>query len=853
MTSEPQEKKLAPVKPLFIEKEMKEAYLNYAMSVIYSRALPDVRDGLKPSQRRILVAMNDLHLGPRAKYRKCAKIAGDTSGNYHPHGEGVIYPTLVRLAQDFNMRYPLVDGQGNFGSIDGDPPAAMRYTEARMAEPAMDMLEDLDKETVDFVPNYDETRMQPVVLPSKFPNLLCNGSSGIAVGMATNLPPHNLGEIASALAALIDNPEITIEELLEHVHGPDFPTGGIILGKAEIRKAYYTGRGHLNVRARTEVVERGNRLEIVVTEIPYQVGKDRITEKVKDAVKDGRIDTIADIRDESSSRVGMRLIFELKRGVDDAQVTLNRLFKYTPLQETFTIQNLAIDRGRPRLLNLKQLLEAFRDHRVEVIRRRTRFLLRKAEERLHIVEGLRIAVANIDEVVAIIKGSPDVESARTRLMERFQLTEIQARAILDMRLARLTSLEIEKLEAEWRELKEKIAHYRAILADVRLVHDIIKADLADMVKRYGDKRRTEIIEQEGEGLFLDEDLIPVEAMAVTVSKNGYIKRTPLEAYRRQGRGGKGVTGADTKEGDFLQHLFVASTHDYLLFFSDQGKVYWKKVYELPVLARNARGRAMANVLEFQSPEERVTSILPVSEFLPGRYVFMATRQGVVKRTELEAFSRPKRKGIIALTLDPGDHLIGAALVGDEEEVILGTAEGYAVRFPCRDVRPMGRPARGVRGITLRPGDEVVDLVIPKENTTLFTICEEGYGKRTRFSEYRVTRRGGKGIINIRTTKRNGRVVNLLAVSEEDEVMILTTKGMTVRIPVKGISLIGRDTQGVRCMRLAPGDKVVSASRVVPEEAEEETSGAGETGSDPPSSPPQGDPPRAPEEEDNDEP
>ena len=801
---------------LFLEEEMKESYLNYAMSVIYSRALPDVRDGLKPSQRRILVAMNDLNLSPRAKYRKCAKIAGDTSGNYHPHGEAVIYPTLVRMAQDFNMRYPLIDGQGNFGSIDGDPPAAMRYTEARMAEPAMDMLEDLDKETVDFVPNYDETRMQPVVLPSKFPNILCNGSSGIAVGMATNLPPHNLKEVASAIKALLDNPDITIEELMEHIKGPDFPTGAIILGKSGIRKAYLTGKGHITVRAKTEIVEKKNRIEIIVTEIPFQVGKDRITEKVKDAVKDGRIPTISDIRDESSSRVGMRLIFELKKGIDDPQITLNRLFKYTPLQETFTIQNLAIDRGRPRLLNLKELLEAYKNHRVEVIRRRTRYLLRKAEERLHIVEGLRIAVANIDEIVELIKTSKDVETAKNSLMKRFELTEIQAKAILDMRLARLTSLEIEKLEKEWHELKEKIAEYKSILSNVKLVYDIIKKDLDDMVAKYGDERRTEIRDEEGGGSFVEEDLIPVESMAVTVSRKGYIKRTPLDSYKRQARGGRGVTGVDIKEGDFLQHLFVASTHDFLLFFTNEGRVYWKKVYELPTLARNARGRALAKVLELKEGEV-VNSILPVSEFSEDRYVFFATEQGVVKKTSLNAFKRPMRRGIIAITLDAGDRLIGASITSGGESVVLGTSHGFAVRFPVEEVRPMGRPARGVRGITLRTGDKVVDLVIAKENETLLTLSENGYGKRTPLEDYRITRRGGKGIINMKVTEKTGNVVNLLAVSEEDELMILTIGGMAVRIPVKQISIIGRNTQGVRCIKLHEGDKVAAASKVVKED------------------------------------
>lgn len=802
---------------LLLEKEMQESYLNYSMSVIYSRALPDVRDGLKPSQRRILKAMLDLNLGPRAKHRKCAKVCGDTSGNYHPHGESVVYPTLVNMAQPFATRYPLVDGQGNFGAIDGSPPAAMRYTECRMTQAAVDLLEDIDLDTVDFVDNYDGTRKEPVVLPGKFPNLLCNGSTGIAVGMATSLPPHNLREVAAALRLLLHDPEVTLDELLRVMPGPDFPTGGIIMGRSGIRNAYLTGRGMVSVRARHVVEEHNGRKQIVFTEIPYQVKLNTILDRIATLARNGQIDTIADVNDESNERVGLRLVVELKRGVEDETVTLNQLYKLSPLQSTFSIINLAIDHGQPRTLPLKAMLEAYRDHRVNVIERRTRFLLRKAEERLHLIEGLRVAVQNIDEVVAIIKGSANVEVARNQLMARFELTEVQARAILDMRLGRLTSLEIEKLEQEYDEIREKIAYYKSVLADRRIVFGLIEKDLEEMARSYGDDRRTEISDEEV-GSFVTEDLIPEEMMVVTVSHQGYIKRTSLDKYRRQGRGGKGVLAGETKDGDFLQELFVASTHDYLLFFSDRGWVYWRKVYELPQFARTARGRALANVVRTRAQGESIVEILRVRNF-DDRFLLTATAKGLIKKTPLEAYSRPKRGGIIAVGLEEDDELIGVSLAKAGQSVILGTASGMAIRFEECQVRPMGRSARGVRGIKLREGDRVVDMVVADADHTLLTICEKGYGKRTRVEEYRIQKRGGQGLIDIRTTERNGRVVNLLAVDEDDEVMMVTREGQIVRTRASEISVIGRATQGVRCIKLQEGDVVVSCAKVPKEEPE----------------------------------
>ncbi|MEM7199850.1 MAG: DNA gyrase subunit A [Planctomycetota bacterium] len=810
---------------LLLEREMQESYLNYSMSVIYSRALPDVRDGLKPSQRRILVAMNDLNLGPRAKYRKCAKICGDTSGNYHPHGESVVYPTLVGLAQPFTTRVPLVDSQGNFGAIDGSPPAAMRYTEARMSLASVHALEDLDKDTVAYRPNYDDRLREPEYLPSKFPNLLCNGSTGIAVGMATSLPPHNLREVAAAIRLLLDNPDVDVGEILQVLPGPDFPTGGVIMGRNGIRAAYQNGRGTIQVRGRFHVEEKGRRKQVVFTEVPFQVKVNTILERIAHLARTGQIDTISDVNDESSDRVGLRLVVELKRGVDDEQITVNQLFKLSPLQSTFSIINLAIDRGQPRTLGIKPLLEAYREHRFDVIRRRTRFLLRRAEERLHILEGLRIAVGNIDQVVEIIRSSRNTDEARVRLMERFELSEIQARSILDMRLRTLTGLEIEKLEAEYNEVKEKIAWYQRILAERPLVIDLIKKDLDEMVEAYGDDRRTEINEQEVQD-FVDEDLIAEEMMVVTVSHQGYIKRTPLDQYRSQSRGGKGVQAGETKEGDFLYELFVASTHDYFLFFSDRGRVYWRKVYQLPQFSRTARGRALANVVQMQVEGERITNVLRVETF-DDRFLVTATANGLIKKTPLEAYSRPKRAGIIAVGLEDDDRLIGVGLARAGQTIILGTAQGMAIRFVEDDVRSMGRSARGVRGIKVKESDTVVDMVITPEDRTLLTICENGYGKRTKVTDYRIQGRGGQGLIDIRASERNGDVVNLLSVADEDEIMMVTAEGQIVRTAVAGISVIGRNTQGVRCISLRDGDRLVSCAVVPSEDPSEDPSTADE--------------------------
>ncbi|MEC8252030.1 MAG: DNA gyrase subunit A [Planctomycetota bacterium] len=802
---------------LLLEREMRESYLNYSMSVILSRALPDARDGLKPSQRRVLVAMNDLNLGPRGKHRKCAKICGDTSGNYHPHGESVVYPTLVGMAQPFTTRYPMVDSQGNFGAIDGSPPAAMRYTEARLGSPATHRLEDLDKETVDLVENYDGTRMQPVVLPGRFPGLICNGSTGIAVGMAASLAPHNLREVASALDKLYSDPEISLDELLQIVQGPDFPTGGTIMGRSGIRNAYASGRGSVTCRAKYHVEEKKGRKQLVFTEVPYQIKTTTILERIQHLVKTQQIDTISDVNDESNDRVGLRLVVELKKAVEDEMVTLNKLFKMSQLQSTFSIINLAIVDGRPRTLGFKQMLECYRDHRVDVIRRRTRFLLRKAEERLHILEGLRLAVANIDEVIEIIKSSANTDEARQRLVARFELSDIQSRAILSMRLSQLTGLEIEKLEAEYQEVLDKIAYYKTILADKEVLFGLMRKDLEEMVEQYGDARRT-VISDEEVGSFVDEDLIPEEMMVVTCTHQGYIKRTALDQYRTQGRGGKGVSGADFKEGDFLWKLFVASTHDYLLFFTNRGRVYVRKVYELPSYGRTAKGRALINVVETQDDEE-ITMILRVDEFDDERFLISATRKGVIKKTVLSAYKKVRSNGLIALGLDDGDELVGVNMCSKGDSIVLGTQNGMSIRFGEEGARAMGRTAVGVRGIKLDDDDAVCDMVVTDGSGTLMTICENGYGKRTSVGEYRAQTRGGKGIIDIRATERNGKVVNLLSVTDEDEVMMITKDGQIVRTEVGGISVIGRNTQGVRCISLRKGDKLVSVARIPQEEPE----------------------------------
>jgi len=820
MTDAATEIPLNPPTPRSIEREMKESYLTYALSVIHSRALPDVRDGLKPSQRRILVAMNDLNLGPRAKYRKCAKIAGDTSGNYHPHGESVIYPTLVRMAQDFSLRYPLVDGQGNFGSIDADPPAAMRYTEARMTGVALELMADLDKETVDLEPNYDDTRTQPTVLPSRFPNLLCNGSDGIAVGMATSMPPHNLREICAALRAILNDPLVPVAKLLELVPGPDFPTGGIIMGRQGILKAYTTGRGLIRVRARYHVEDKGQKQLLVFTEIPYQTrkaaDKTGIIPKMVEVVKDGRITGIYNVEDQSS-KDGMRLVVELKKG-EDPTVVANQLFKFTPLQTTYSIINLAIHERQPRTMGLRQLLDAYLAHRRDVIRRRSQYLLRKAEERKHVVDGLIIAVDNIERVIQIIRASADRDEARRGLGAEFALSERQCQAIVDMRLGALTGLEREKLMNEHAELVATIADLEDILARAERVTAIIREDLDELEKRYGDERRTEISGEEVDTDFDLADLITEDLMVVTFSRDGYVKRLPLDTYRAQARGGRGVRGSDAKEGDVLKSLFVASTHDYLLYFTNYGQVFWTKVFNLPEAGRTSKGRAIANLLELREGES-VTTILRVPEFDAESSVVFATQRGIVKKTALEAYSRPKKGGIRAILLDEGDELVGVSMARPSDTIVLATKLGRAIRFDEAGVRSMGRTSRGVRGVRLREEDEVVAMVVAVEGAYLLTTCRKGHGKRTPLEDYPIKGRGGQGVINIRTEGRNGPVVAAKLCSEADDVMFITEGGMIVRSHVRDVSSMGRNTQGVRLVNLKADDVLVAAEIVGEEDLE----------------------------------
>ena len=795
-----------------IEREMKRSYLAYSMSVIISRAIPDARDGLKPVQRRILTAMNDLNLRPGRPYRKSAKITGDTTGNYHPHGTVAVYDAMVRMAQEFSLRYPLVDGQGNFGSIDGDSAAAERYTEARMTPVAADMMRDLDKETVDLVPNYDDSRQMPSVLPSVVPNLLMNGTSGIAVGMATNIPPHNLGELVDGMFALMDDPEIGVDDLIEHVQGPDFPTGGIIHGREGIREAYRTGRGRILVRGRAEIVpeyKRG-RDAIVITEIPYQVNKSALIEKIAELVRAEKIRGIADLRDESD-REGLRVVIELRKDAA-SQVILNQLFKQTQLQQAFNANMLALVGLQPKQCGLKDLMAEFLRHREDVIVRRTRYDLRKAEERAHILQGLLIAVENIDEVVQIIKSSEDTEEARTRLMERFTLSELQANAILDMRLARLTGLERSKLEAEYEELQRAIERYRAILSDRNLVLDLIRDELGEIREKYADKRRTEIAHSLDD--FEAEDLIAAEDMVITISHHGYTKRTPLDTYRRQRRGGRGVKGMDAREEDFVEQVMVASTLDTLLVFTNLGRVYQLKVWELPLGGRTSRGKALVNLLGLRS-EEQPRDFVRVQDFEEqDRWVLMASHEGMVKRTPLADFATRRRDGIIAQGLREGDTLTRAGLVSPGQEVLIAKTGGRSLRVACDLLRPMGRSARGVRGVTLRgAGDMVADTVILRGQEYLLTITENGFGKRTAVADYPVKGRGGLGVIDIKTNKRNGPVVAALGVDDEDEIILITRGGVMIRQAVSGISTVGRNTQGVKIVALDEGDKVVSVALI----------------------------------------
>jgi DNA gyrase subunit A len=882
-----------------IEDELRGSYLTYAMSVIVSRALPDVRDGLKPSQRRILVAMNDLNLTPGAARVKCAKISGDTSGNYHPHGESVIYPTLVRMAQEWNMRHVLVDKQGNFGSIAGLPPAAMRYTEARMSAIAASLLEDLKLDTVDFVPTYDERRLEPTVLPSKFPNLLVNGANGIAVGMATSIPPHNLGEICDALVRVIDEPEVSIDELMEIVPGPDFPTGGVICGRAGIRRGYYTGRGNVVVRARAHIEEHGkNRFRIVVNEIPYQQARDRIEERIAALVNEGRIAGISAIRNESDLKEPVRLILELKRDADP-EVVLNQLYQFSGLQDTFSIILLALVDGKPRVLSFKSLLEEFIRHRLTVIRRRTQFLLSHARQRKHTVEGLLLAHANIDEVIRVIRTSSTQPEAKQRLMEiqcpaalmqralgeegfelfatergrreNYTLTPVQADAILRMTLGQLVNLEQERLGEEHRSLLADIKEYLRILSDERNILQIIREDLLDLKRKHAGERLTEVSGEELGDIDL-EDLIVEETMAVSISSNGYIKRTPVTAYRAQHRGGKGLKGAKAEEEDPIAHLFIASTHDYLLFFTNRGKVYWRKVYELPQLARDSRGRAIVNLLNLAEGEQ-IADCRAVRDFsLPDHHLMMATACGLVKKTKLAAYGRPVRGGIIAIKLREGDELVDVVVTKPGDEVVLSTARGMAIRFRQSDARAVGRNSSGVRGIRLMPDDHVVGMVVADPQASLLTVCGNGYGKRTPFGpnsddpglpatdgegvepldgaeiadepvvedesadspadepaeseeeesvssqrSYRTQGRGGKGVRDIKTTERNGPVIGIAHVDDGDEVMMITARGQIQRIPVNDINIIGRNTQGVRIMNLDEADRLVAIKRVPHEE------------------------------------
>ena len=800
--------------PVDIETEMGQSYVDYAMSVIVGRALPDVRDGLKPVHRRVLYAMHDMGNTWNNAYRKSARVVGDVIGKYHPHGDAAAYDAIVRLAQDFSMRYCLVDGQGNFGSVDGDPPAAMRYTEIRMARIAQDLLSDIDKETVDFLPNYDDSLEEPSVLPSRLPNLLINGASGIAVGMATNIPPHNLGEVIDGLIALVERPELTIDQLMEHIPGPDFPTGGFIQGREGIIQGYKTGRGSVPIRARvsTETVKRTGREQVIVSEIPYMVNKTRLLEQIAHLVNDKKVEGISDLRDESD-RDGMRIVVELKRDAM-AEITINALYKHTSLQESFGVNMLAIIEGRPKLLNLKEILLAFLGHRRETILRRTAYDLRKAEERLHILEGLKIALDHLDAVIALIRESRDPRSAREGLMSGFGLSEAQAQAILEMRLQRLTGLERDKIIEERRATLAAIAELRAILADAKKVDAIVVEELREIKDAYGDGRRTAILDKADE--ISIEDLIVDEDMVVTVSHEGYIKRNPVTLYRAQHRGGKGKVGTTTKEEDFVEYVFVASTHSHILFFTTIGKVYRIKVHELPQASRSARGRPVVNLLQLQD-NEKVSAFLPVREFQEGRYVVFATQNGLVKKTALMAYSSPRASGIRAIALEENDSLIGVRLTDGDQEILLSTVDGQAIRFKEEQVRATGRGTMGVIGIRLEQDDQVVSMEVLRPGASVLTVSDNGMGKRTATDEYRLQGRGGRGTITMKTTERTGRVVGVQQVVDEEQLMLITDGGKIIRLRVADIRVIGRNTQGVRLIDLDNGERVVSLTRLAEED------------------------------------
>ena len=813
--------------PVNIEDEMKRSYMDYAMSVIIGRALPDIRDGLKPAHRRVLYAMRQMGLASNRAHRKCAKIVGEVIGNYHPHGDAPAYDTLVRLAQDFNMRYPLVDGQGNFGSIDGDPPAAYRYTEARLESLAEELMGDLEKDTVDRVPNFDETTDEPTVLPAPYPNLLVNGSSGIAVGMATNLPPHNMREVIDAAIWLIDSAQQEVpptllekqQRLLELVRGPDFPTGGYIVGSHGVRQAYLTGRGAVVMRAKSEIElsKKGDRSSIVIDEIPYQVNKARLIERMADLVREKTIQGISDIRDESD-RDGMRIVIDLKRG-EVGDVVLNNLYKHTALQSSFGIIMLAIVGGRPKVLSLIEILDNFVEFRREVVRRRTEFELRKAEARRHILEGLKIALDHLDAVIALIRSATNPAEARVGLIEQFDLTQIQAQAILDMQLQRLTGLERQKILDELAELLALIGRLLAILSSDKLVMQIIVDELRALREKHGDERRTEIQVEEGE--FRAEDLIVEEDMAITVSSTGYIKRTAITSYRNQRRGGKGRIGMRTREEDFVSHLFIASTHAYVMIFSDRGRVYWLKVYTIPDVGPDGRGKAIANLVSMEEGE-RIAALLTVKEFEAGKFIVMGTRRGVIKKTELTAFSNPRAGGIIAMGVEDGDAVIDTQVSDGVGEIFIGTRDGMSIRFSEAGVRSMGRNAYGVRGISLRTGDEVVAMEVLRADGTILSVTERGFGKRTELSEYRLQSRGGVGIINIHTGERNGKVVGLSEVTDDEELMLISEQGKILRTAARDIRTIGRATQGVRLIDIEGDDRVVSIARLAEDEDEQET-------------------------------
>ena len=809
--------------PITLEEEMKSSYIDYAMSVIVARALPDVRDGLKPVHRRVLFGMHELGLAYNRPYKKSARIVGEVLGKYHPHGDTAVYDTMVRMVQDFSLRYPLVDGQGNFGSVDGDSPAAMRYTEARLARISEEMLRDLDKNTVDFGPNFDDSLQEPLVLPSYLPNLLVNGSSGIAVGMATNIPPHNLNEVIDGLVALIDNPKLTSADLMKYVKAPDFPTGGIIYGYEGVKEAYTTGRGRIILRAKANVETlKNDRENIVITEIPYQVNKSNLIEKIAELVREGKIDDISNIRDESD-RDGMRIVIELKR---DAQptVVLNQLYKHTQMQVTFGVIMLALVHGVPKVLTLQEMMQHFLDHRMDVLIRRTKFELDAAEKRAHILEGYIIALDNIDEVIETIKKSRDVETAKNNLMKRFKLSEIQAKAILDMRLQRLTGLERKKIEDEYKETIKLIEKLRGILESEKKRKQIIKEELIALKERYGDDRRTEIIKDYKE--FSLEDIIAEEDVVVTISHNGFIKRFPVSGYRKQARGGKGVTGVGTKEDDFIEHMFVASTHQYILFFTDKGRCYWLKVHEIPEGGRTARGRSIINLLE-KDKEENITAFVAVKEFRDDQFLIMVTEQGTVKKTVLSAYGNVRKGGINAINLVPGDKLIEVKMTDGNSDIVIGTRNGFAIRFHEKDVRDMGRTATGVRGIKLAKGDKVVGLlVIRHPQTSVLVVTEKGYGKRSDINDYRITKRGGKGVITVKTTDKVGKMIAMMEVVDKDELVIISTQGMVIRQSVKDIRVMGRNTQGVRVIRLNEGDTIADIARVIPEDDDVNGNGKG---------------------------